>query len=65
MSEFRTCKQNNCLESAALRYTWPGQDESYCCIVHGFSLKRVANGIGLRLKFIPLSVDEMLNLTGE
>jgi len=45
-----------CGEHAAFRYTWPGRDESYCCIEHGSQLQRVADAIGCYVQMIPLSV---------
>ena len=45
-----------CGEPAALRYTWPGKDESQCCINHAMQIKNVAEAIGLHLQMISIGV---------
>lgn len=44
-----------CGDHAAFRYTWPGRDESFCCVEHGLQLMKLADAMGLGLQFIPLS----------
>jgi len=53
-----------CNQMAAVRYTWPGRDESYACIEHAMKLKEIAEVLGLHLQFIPLAysvTDEIPN----
>lgn len=54
------CKQNGCSEFAAVRYTWPGRDESVACITHAVNLKGVADAMGLHLQLIPLTVEDFI-----
>jgi hypothetical protein len=44
-----------CGEIAAMRFTWPGSDESFCCIEHAMQLQKVAKAMGLHLQMIPVS----------
>jgi len=44
-----------CGQHAAFRYTWPGSDESYCCIDHALQLRAVAEAIGCYVQLIPLT----------
>lgn len=48
-------KEEICGEHAAFRYTWPGRDESFCCVEHAMGLMNVAGAIGLHLQLIPIS----------
>jgi hypothetical protein len=56
-SEHR-CNQVNCTNRADYRFTWPGQNESWVCLVHAPWLRTVAASIGLPLQLIPLEPKE-------
>ena len=43
-----------CQNVAVVRYTWPGQDESYACIEHAAQIKGAAEAMGFHLQFIPI-----------
>lgn len=43
-----------CENEAALRYTWPGREESFICIEHAPRLMAIADAMGLPLQVIPL-----------
>lgn len=49
---------DTCPNFAALRYTWPGRDESWICIQHAPQLAAVANAMMMHLQMIPLSAEE-------
>ncbi len=36
-----------CTNPALFRYTWPGKDESMCCLEHSIMLAKIADAIGL------------------
>lgn len=44
-----------CGQHGAFRYTWPGKNESVCCVDHAQQLVGVAGAIGLHLQLIPIS----------
>jgi len=48
-----------CMSPALFRYTWPGQDESFCCLLHGNQIASVASAIGLHLQLIELQPGEI------
>ena len=50
-----------CGEQAAVRYTWPGRDESVCCMDCALTLQNIANAIGLHLQMIPLSNRDVID----
>ncbi len=50
----------NCKNPAVYRYTWPGENESYACLIHAIGLVNVAFGIGLHLQMIRLNLGEMV-----
>lgn len=60
-----TCKQTGCEQPALFRYTWPGKDESHCCVIHAVHLKSVAKAIGLHLQLIPLTVEEQMSVPND
>ena len=45
-------KENKCPHNAVFRYTWAGQDEALCCVLHGQALKTVANAMAYNLQLI-------------
>lgn len=47
------------------RYTWPGKNETYCCLIHAVQLRNVAAAMGLYLQLIPLGVQDYLNARDE
>ncbi len=53
-----SCRQKDCDNPAVFRYTWPGKDESYCCIICGMKLEGIANAIGHRQQFIRLETSD-------
>jgi len=48
------CNQHDCEETAAYRFTWPGQDEAGICEQHANKLKSIANAMGFHCQIIPL-----------
>lgn len=50
-------EREKCNRQAVFRYTWPGQDESFCCVGHGQGIQAVAQAIGSHLQLIPLPDD--------
>jgi hypothetical protein len=62
MGEGINCRQPDCKDPAAFRYTWPGKDESYICAIHAVQLEKVASAIGLHQQFIPLTTGDYLRL---
>ncbi len=60
MSTGVLCRQHGCSSYAAVRFTWPGREESAVCAEHAVQLSGVASAIGLRLQLVPISVDEHL-----
>lgn len=52
------CQQADCQETAVVRYTWPGKDESVACEPHARKLLSVAAALGFHLQLIPLSKDD-------
>lgn len=49
------CRQAGCPNYARYRYTWPGQDESFCCEAHANKLAAVAKAIGTSQQFVELT----------
>lgn len=47
-----------CNEKAVMRYTWPGKDESYCCVWHAISTSNIALAMGLHLQIILMQFEE-------
>lgn len=43
-----------CGAPAHVRYTWPGKDESYACLIHASGIFKIADAMGLYLQFIPI-----------
>lgn len=41
------------------RFTWPGQDEKYACLLHCLKLAEISQAMGLYLQFIPLGPNEL------
>lgn len=52
-----------CKEFPEFRYTWAGQDESFCCFRHGQGIRNVAQAIGYHIQLIELSEDEMVKVS--
>lgn len=55
------CRQKGCggcKNLATVRYTWPGQNESFACSEHALQLLGVASAMGLPLQLIPLTGDD-------
>lgn len=55
-------KDVRCGISAACRYTWPGQDEKYACLIHGHDVKHLADVMGFYLQLIPVSTMDVLTI---
>ena len=51
---------NHCDQLAFARYTWPGRDEAFVCVIHAMQILNVANAIGLYLQMIPLTLEETM-----
>lgn len=49
-----------CQFTPMFRYTWPGLDERFACIIHAQQLVGVADAMSFHLQTIPLSPDEMM-----
>ncbi len=43
---------------ATFRYTWAGQDESFCCAIHGQQIQAVGQAIGYHVQLIELELRE-------
>lgn len=50
-----------CTQPAMYRFTWPGKDENYICLIHALKLIDVAKSIGLHVQLIPLNVEDAMN----
>lgn len=48
-----------CTNPPAVRYTWPGNVESFACIEHAIGIARISQAMGFYLQMIPLTVEEM------
>jgi len=44
----------DCGAPALFRYTWPGKDEAFACMIHANGILNVAEAIGLHLQMIRL-----------
>ena len=51
---------DHCDQPAFVRYTWPGRDEAYACVIHSLQIQNVALDMGLRLQMIRLTIEEIL-----
>lgn len=51
----KSVNETLCGQHAAFRYTWPGRDESHCCVEHGLQLQNVARAIGCYVQMIPIA----------
>lgn len=58
MSKGVLCRQDGCRNYAALKYTWPGRDESAICAEHAPKLRGIANAIGLYVQLLPVTPEE-------
>ena len=58
-------EQVQCGQSAEFRYTWAGQDESFCCFEHGQQIQGVAQAIGYHIQLIQLAEDEEYSYQNE
>lgn len=54
-----------CKNPVMFRYTWAGQDEAFCCVIHGVQISRMAQAMGYPLQFIQLSPSEMVEASCE
>lgn len=52
-----------CQFTPMFRYTWPGQDERFACIIHAQQWIGIADAMNFHLQMIPLSPDEMMTNT--
>jgi len=52
--------KTNCKNPPAFRYTWPGQDEAFLCVMHALKASNIAAAMGLYLQLISLTVDDLL-----
>jgi hypothetical protein len=48
------CGQRFCIEDAYYRYTWPGNDESFICKIHGKRITNISIAMGFHVQMIPL-----------
>ena len=55
------CSSADCGGVGNFRYTWPGRDEAWVCLLCVQKLQAVAAAIGIHVQFIPLTVDDYLN----
>ena len=58
MSTGVLCRQSGCKQYAAVKYTWPGRDQSAACVDCAGKLVGVARAIGLHVQLIPITTDE-------
>lgn len=58
MSKGVICRQDDCKNYAALKYTWPGRDQSAICAECAPMLRGVANAIGLHVQMLPIDPEE-------
>ena len=62
MNEPKHCSQKdadgnpNCPNPVLFRYTWPGRDEAYACVIHATALLSIAEAFGLHLQMIRLDL---------
>lgn len=49
--------KEKCELPAVFRYTWAGQDESFCCLMHGQQIKGMTIIMGYHLQLIELPQD--------
>ena len=56
-------KEKKCGYPVMFRYTWPGNDETFCCMVHATQIQKVAAAIDMHLQMIGLSDEERIKLT--
>jgi hypothetical protein len=52
------CSQDSCDSDAFVRYTWPGKDESFACVICAIKVQSIAAHIDLPLQMIPLTIDD-------
>lgn len=50
-----------CKNPALFRYTWPGRDESMCCLEHTVAIQRISEAIGLHLQMIQVDQRKYLD----
>jgi hypothetical protein len=43
------------------RYTWPGKDEKYCCLIHATMLEKISAAMGFHLQIIPLITEQLID----
>ena len=53
-------KDPDCELPPAFRFTWPGREEAFICVIHVVQLEWVARGMGLPLQIIPLTIEDYL-----
>jgi len=54
MSEEKLCEN-----PIYARFTWPGNDEKYACLLHSLKLNQLAQVMGFHLQIIPLKPNEI------
>ncbi len=55
------CNSNDCDGIGNFRYTWPGRDEAWVCVLCSARLQGIAAAISLHVQFIPLTADDYMN----
>ncbi len=58
VAESDMVEREKCNRPAMYRYTWAGQDESFCCFIHGQQIQGVAQVMGYHLQLIPLDEEK-------
>ena len=48
------CNQKDCDNTAAFRFTWPGEDEAGICATCAPKLRGLTEAMGMHLQLIPL-----------
>ncbi len=52
--------KQKCNNTASHKYTWPGKDESFVCLIHCIQVKTVAEAMGMYLQMILLKSEDHL-----
>ena len=56
------CTTKDCDNLPNFRYTWPGKDEAYICLLCVGKLNQIAEALGMHQQFIPLIADDYMRL---
>ncbi len=54
------CSSADCDGLGNFRYTWPGRDEAWVCLICVQGLQNIAAAIGLHVQFIPLTAGDYI-----